>query len=75
VIREDAPHKEKSMESPTEAMTRIDHKKIRRLLVASFEKFGVPRSDAEIAANGLVMPISAAWTRMESSGLTPIVGT
>ena len=43
------------MEPSTEAMTRVDHRKLRRLLVASFEKFGVPKSDAEIAANGLVM--------------------
>jgi L-2-hydroxycarboxylate dehydrogenase (NAD+) len=44
------------MESSTdEAMTRIDHRKLRRFLVASFEKFGVPKSDAEIAANALVM--------------------
>jgi L-2-hydroxycarboxylate dehydrogenase (NAD+) len=43
------------MESSTEAMTRIDHRKLRRFLVASFEKFGVPRNDAEIAANALIM--------------------
>ena len=43
------------MEPSTEAMTRIDHRKLRRFLLASFEKFGVPRSDAEIAANALVM--------------------
>ena len=43
------------MESSTEAMTRIDHRKLRRFLVGSFEKFGVPKSDAEIAANALVM--------------------
>jgi L-2-hydroxycarboxylate dehydrogenase (NAD+) len=43
------------MESSTEAMARIDHRKLRRFLIASFEKFGVPKSDAEIAANALVM--------------------
>ena len=43
------------MESSTEAMTRIDHRKLRRFVIASFEKFGVPKSDAEIAANALVM--------------------
>src|SRR5262245_46974525 len=43
------------MDSSTGAMTRVDHRKLRRFLVASFEKFGVPKSDAEIAANALVM--------------------
>lgn len=43
------------METTTEAMRRIDHRKLRRFVVASFEKLGVPKSDAEIAASGLVM--------------------
>ena len=43
------------MDLSTEAMKRVDHRKLRRFLVASFEKFGVPKSDAEIAADALVM--------------------
>ncbi|MDP2706775.1 MAG: Ldh family oxidoreductase, partial [Burkholderiales bacterium] len=35
-------------------MTRVDHRKLRRFVAASFEKLGVPKEDAEIAANGLV---------------------
>ena len=43
------------METPTEAMRRIDQRKLRRFIVASFEKLGVPKNDAEIATNGLLM--------------------
>jgi LDH2 family malate/lactate/ureidoglycolate dehydrogenase len=43
------------MEPSTQGMTRIDHRKLRRFLVASFEKYGVQKSDAEIAADGLIM--------------------
>src|SRR5919109_5255764 len=43
------------MEPSSEAMKRIDHRKLRRFLIASFEKCGVPRNDAEIAADALVM--------------------
>ncbi|HSF59844.1 MAG TPA: Ldh family oxidoreductase, partial [Candidatus Binatia bacterium] len=43
------------MEPSTQAMTHVDHRKLRRYLIASFEKFGVPKNDAEIAADALVM--------------------
>src|SRR5919109_2492528 len=43
------------MEPSSEAMKRIDHRKLRRFLIASFEKCGVPTNDAEIAADVLVM--------------------
>jgi L-2-hydroxycarboxylate dehydrogenase (NAD+) len=43
------------MDPSPKTMTRIDHRKLRRFLVASFERFGVPGSDAEIAANALIM--------------------
>ena len=35
-------------------MTRINHEKLIRFVSRSFEKLGVPASDAEIAANVLV---------------------
>jgi L-2-hydroxycarboxylate dehydrogenase (NAD+) len=62
------------MEPSTEAMTRIDQRKLRRFLIASFEKFGVPKSDAEIAANALVM---ADLRGVDTHGVirfNPIVG-
>jgi LDH2 family malate/lactate/ureidoglycolate dehydrogenase len=43
------------MEPSAEAMTRVDHRKLRRFLVTSLEKFAVPRADAEVAADALVM--------------------
>src|SRR5262249_21086903 len=43
------------MESSTEAMTRVDHRKLRRFLVSSFEKFGDPKRGGEDAGNGLGM--------------------
>ena len=42
------------MEISLEEMTRIDHKKLTRFVNRSFEKLGVPTSDAEIAAKVLV---------------------
>jgi L-2-hydroxycarboxylate dehydrogenase (NAD+) len=43
------------MEKSTMASTRVDYKKLLHFVGASFEKLGVPRDDAQIAANGLVM--------------------
>jgi LDH2 family malate/lactate/ureidoglycolate dehydrogenase len=43
------------MENSAKQMTRVDHRKLRRFVASSFEKLGVPKEDAEIAANGLVM--------------------
>ena len=42
------------MENSAEQMTRVEHRKLRRFVVSSFEKLGVPKEDAEIAANALV---------------------
>lgn len=42
------------MENSAEKMTRVDHRKLRRFVGSSFEKLGVPKADAEIAANALV---------------------
>jgi L-2-hydroxycarboxylate dehydrogenase (NAD+) len=42
------------MENSAEQMTRVDHRKLRRFVASSFEKLGVPKEDAEIAANALV---------------------
>ena len=39
------------MAPSTEPMTHVDHRKLRHFLIVSFEKFGVPKSDAEIAAH------------------------
>ncbi len=42
------------MATDTTGMTRINHEKLIRFVTRSFEKLGVPTSDAEIAANVLV---------------------
>ena len=42
------------MATDVTGMTRINHEKLIRFVSRSFEKLGVPRSDAEIAANVLV---------------------
>lgn len=42
------------MENSAEKMLRVDHRKLRRFVASSFEKLGVPKEDAEIAANALV---------------------
>ena len=42
------------MENFAEKMIRVDHRKLRRFVGSSFEKLGVPKADAEIAANALV---------------------
>jgi len=42
------------MENSAEKMTRVDHRKLKRFVASSFEKLGVPKEDAEIAANVLV---------------------
>jgi len=42
------------MENSAEKMTRVDHRKLKRFVASSFEKLGVPKEDAEIAANALV---------------------
>jgi len=42
------------MENSAEEMTRVDHRKLKRFVASSFEKLGVPKEDAEIAANVLV---------------------
>jgi L-2-hydroxycarboxylate dehydrogenase (NAD+) len=42
------------MENSAEQMTRVNHRKLRRFVASSFEKLGMPKEDAEIAANGLV---------------------
>ncbi len=42
------------MATDTTGMTRINHEKLIRFVSRSFEKLGVPASDAEIAANVLV---------------------
>ncbi|MSP39523.1 MAG: Ldh family oxidoreductase [Deltaproteobacteria bacterium] len=42
------------MATDTSGMTRINHEKLIRFVTRSFEKLGVPASDAEIAANVLV---------------------
>lgn len=42
------------MEGSAEPMTRVDHRKLRRFVASSFEKLGVPKQDAEVAANALV---------------------
>lgn len=42
------------MATDTTGMTRVNHEKLARFVSASFEKLGVPKSDAEIAANVLV---------------------
>jgi LDH2 family malate/lactate/ureidoglycolate dehydrogenase len=46
--------KEKTVEQASGTMTRIDQKKLTRFVTRSFEKLGVPASDAEIAAKALV---------------------
>lgn len=42
------------MATDTTGMTRVNHEKLIRFVTRSFEKLGVPPSDAEIAANVLV---------------------
>src|SRR4029434_7426362 len=42
------------MEHNSENMTRVNHEKLTRFVSRSFEKFGVTRGDAEIAAKVLV---------------------
>jgi LDH2 family malate/lactate/ureidoglycolate dehydrogenase len=42
------------MATDVTGMTRINHEKLIRFVSRSFEKLGVPESDAEIAANVLV---------------------
>ena len=42
------------MEKAAEQMPRVDHRKLRRFVCTGFEKLGVSRVDAEIAANVLV---------------------
>jgi LDH2 family malate/lactate/ureidoglycolate dehydrogenase len=42
------------MEKAAEQMPRVDHRKLRRFVCTGFEKLGVSRDDAEIAANVLV---------------------
>ncbi|MBF8254121.1 MAG: dh family oxidoreductase [Deltaproteobacteria bacterium] len=42
------------MEKAAEQMSRVDHRKLRRFVCTGFEKLGVSRDDAEIAANVLV---------------------
>jgi len=42
------------MEKAAEQMPRVDHRKLRRFACTGFEKLGVSRDDAEIAANVLV---------------------
>jgi L-2-hydroxycarboxylate dehydrogenase (NAD+) len=42
------------MEIPIDDMARIDHKKLTRFVIRSFEKLGVQAHDAEIAARALV---------------------
>jgi LDH2 family malate/lactate/ureidoglycolate dehydrogenase len=42
------------MATDTTGMTRVNHEKLARFVSASFEKLGVPKPDADIAANVLV---------------------
>ena len=42
------------MQQSVAEMTRVDHRKLTRFVASSFEKLGVPKEDADIAANVLV---------------------
>ena len=42
------------MDVDIDQTTRVDHKRLKRLVAQSFEKLGVPRPEAEIAATALV---------------------